>query len=85
MYELDFTELLVKALKYLFQGLAIAIVAHLLDMIGPHKLTGWEVAILGATAACVFAIFDVVSPSLSESTQQGIGLATGFKLMRFPY
>ena len=85
MYEVDMNELIVRALKYLFQGLMIAVVAHLLDMIGPHKLNGWEVAILAATAACVFAILDMLSPSFSQSAQQGVGLATGFRLMNFPY
>ena len=42
-------------------------------------------SILAATAACVFAILDVLSPTYSQSAQQGIGLAAGFKLMRFPY
>ena len=85
MYDVDINELVLKALKYLFQGLMIAIVAYLLDMIGPNKLNTWEIAILSATAACIFAILDILSPTYAQSAQQGIGLAAGFKLMRFPY
>jgi|TARA_B100000497_G_scaffold86878_1_gene96843 hypothetical protein len=85
MYEVDINDLIVKVLKYVFQGLMIAIVAYLLDMVGPNKLNIWEISILAATAACVFAILDVLSPTYSQSAQQGIGLAAGFKLMRFPY
>ena len=48
MYDVDINELVLKALKYLFQGLMIAIVAYLLDMIGPNKLNTWEIAILSA-------------------------------------
>lgn len=85
MYEIDTNELVVRLIKYLFQGLMIAIVAYLLDMIGPNKLNTWEIGILAATAACVFAILDILSPTYTQSAQQGIGLAAGFKLMRFPF
>jgi hypothetical protein len=84
MVEVDTHELILNILKYLFQGFAIALVAHLLDMIGPNKLNGWEISILAVTSACVFAILDVISPTFSQSAQQGVGLATGFRLMNFP-
>lgn len=69
MYDVDINELVLKALKYLFQGLMIAIVAYLLDMIGPNKLNTWEIAILSATAACIFAILDILSPTYAQSAQ----------------
>ena len=42
MYEVDINDLIVKVLKYVFQGLMIAIVAYLLDMVGPNKLNIWK-------------------------------------------
>lgn len=76
---LDFNELLTRALKYVIEGFFIVIVIYLLDM--HKKLDIMEIAILALTAACVFAIMDTLSPTYQNSVRQGVGLASGFKLM----
>ena len=55
MYEVDINDLIVKVLKYVFQGLMIAIVAYLLDMVGPNKLNIWEISILSPNYQTIFS------------------------------
>lgn len=75
----DFNELLIRALKYIFEALCIVLVAWLLGI--TKKIEVMELAVLSATAACVFAILDTLSPTYQQSVRQGVGLASGFKMM----
>ena len=43
-----------------------------------------EVVALGITAAVVFAILDLVSPSISFTARQGAGFGIGANLVGFP-
>ena len=43
-----------------------------------------EILMIALTAACVFSIFDLVSPSISAGARQGVGLGAGFRLIGFP-
>jgi hypothetical protein len=38
---------------------------------------------IALTAACVFSIFDLLSPSISAGARQGVGLGAGFRLVGF--
>lgn len=73
----DFNELLIRALKYIIEAFFIAVVAWLLDM----KLDTKEILVLALTGACVFAILDTLSPTYQNSVRQGVGLASGFKMV----
>tara|TARA_Y100000389_G_scaffold146531_1_gene145241 strand:+ start:6535 stop:6780 length:246 start_codon:yes stop_codon:yes gene_type:complete len=73
----DFNEILVRAVKYLLEAFFIAIVAWLFDM----KLSTMEIVTLALTGACVFAILDTLSPVYQQSVRQGVGLASGIKMM----
>lgn len=75
---IDFNELLIRALKYIIEAFFIAIVAYLLEM----KLDTKEILVLSLTGACVFAILDTLSPTYQNSVRQGIGIASGFKLVK---
>ena len=80
-YSFDTQEMLTRLVKYLIQGLVVAIVAYIL----PSKsLTTQEVILLALVAAAVFSILDLLAPSIGSSARQGVGLATGFSLMGFP-
>ena len=77
----DFAELVKRAIKYLVEGLIVAIVAVLV----PKKaLNVEEIVIIALTAAATFSILDVFIPSMGSSVRQGAGLGLGFNLVKFP-
>lgn len=80
-YNFDTQEMFTRLVKYLIEGLVVAIVAFLL----PSKsLTMQEVILLALVAAAIFSILDLLAPSIGSGARQGVGLATGFQLMGFP-
>jgi len=81
IYTFDVWEAVIKLLKYLIEALAVAIIAFILP---ETKLKFGEIALIALTAACVFAVFDLVSPSISSGARQGVGLGAGFRLVGFP-
>ena len=67
----DFGELVKRAIKYLVEGLVVAIVAVLV----PKKsLNVEEIVIIALTAAATFSILDVFIPSMGSSVRQGAGI-----------
>jgi hypothetical protein len=80
-FSFDVQEVFTRIVKYLLEGLVIGIVAYLL----PSKSLAFEeIILLALTGASIFAILDLVSPSIGGGARQGVGLATGFRLMSFP-
>lgn len=74
-------ELLYRAIKYLIEGLAIAVAAIFI----PRKsLPMDEVITLAVVAAGVFAILDFFAPSIGMSARSGAGYGLGFNLVGFP-
>lgn len=74
----DFNELVKRAIKYLIEGLAVAVVALLI----PKKpLNVEEIVIIALTAAAVFSILDVFIPAAGVTSRQGLGAAAGINLM----
>jgi hypothetical protein len=70
-----------RALKYILEGLAIAIAAIYI----PKKpLALNEVGALALTAAAVFALLDVLAPSVGITARQGAGFGLGANLVGFP-
>lgn len=79
-YSLDMWEVLTRLIKYILEGVAVAAVASILPK---TRLQPSEILLLALTAACVFSILDLMSPSVSASARQGVGLGAGFKLIGF--
>lgn len=76
-----FMEMLYRALKYLIEGLAIAIAAIFI----PRRSLPWdEIITLAVVAAGVFAILDGFAPSIGMSARSGAGYGLGFNLVGFP-
>jgi ABC-type Co2+ transport system permease subunit len=74
----DFNELVKRAIKYIIEGLAVALVALLI----PRKqLNVEEIVIIALTAAAVFSILDVFIPSAGVSGRQGLGAVVGANLV----
>ena len=67
----DMNELLKRAIKYIIEGLAVAICAMLI----PKKALGMEeIVIIALTAAATFSILDVFIPSIGSSARNGAGM-----------
>jgi hypothetical protein len=67
-----------RIIKYLIEGLAVAIVAKWFPTM---KLSMQEIAMIALTASSTFAVMDTFAPSISDSVRQGTGLSIGAKLI----
>ena len=77
----DVNELVKRAIKYLIEGLAVAICAMLI----PKKALGVdEIMIIALTAAATFSILDTYLPSMGVSARSGAGFGIGANLVGFP-
>jgi ABC-type Co2+ transport system permease subunit len=75
------SEIINRFIKYLVEGLFVAVAAIYIPR---HRLPMDEILTLGVVAASVFAILDVVSPSIGMSARQGAGFGLGAGLVGFP-
>ncbi len=81
--EMDFSaaELINRAIKYLIEGLAVAIAM----MFIPRKgLPMDEIVSVAVVAAAMFAVLDALAPSVGVTARQGAGFGLGANLVRFP-
>ncbi|AGF85371.1 hypothetical protein QJ854_gp411 [Moumouvirus goulette] len=74
-FQWDLGEILRRAVKYLIEGLAVAFVAYY--FVGKGKLNIRDIVMLGITAAFVFAILDVFSPTVALGARFGAGFGIG--------
>ena len=77
----NISELINRIVKYLIEGLMVAIAAF---AIPKRSLNLEEIALLALTAAATFAILDTYIPSMGASTRTGTGLGIGLNLVGFP-
>lgn len=78
---LDLGELVRRAIKYLVEGLMVALAAY---AIPKRSLKMDEVALIALTAAATFTILDTYLPAMAVSARQGAGFGMGAKLVGFP-
>ena len=77
----DMGELVKRAVKYLVEGLMVAIAAF---AIPKKRLEIDEVALIALTAAATFSILDTYAPSIGVSARSGAGFGIGANLVGFP-
>jgi|TARA_B110000305_G_C18837429_1_gene358551 hypothetical protein len=78
---MDARELCKRVVKYVLEGLVVAIAAILL----PKTKPDFEAVIaLALVAASTFAIVDTMMPSLSTPLNMGVGFGIGANLVNFP-
>ena len=72
-----------RAIKYLVEGLMVAIVAF---VIPPEKraLKFEEIACIALMAAATFSILDTFVPSMGATARSGAGFGIGANLVGFP-
>ena len=78
---IDLSELLKRAIKYLVEGLMVAIAAF---AIPKRSLQLDEIALIALTAAATFSILDTYLPSMAVNARSGAGLGIGANLVGFP-
>jgi ABC-type Co2+ transport system permease subunit len=70
----DISEFVKRAIKYLVEGLMVAIAAY---AIPKQSLKVEEVVIIALTAAATFSVLDVFVPSMGASARSGAGTGIG--------
>jgi hypothetical protein len=76
----DLNEIIRRALKYLVEGLAIAIAAY---AIPSRQLKMEEVMMIAASGAATFAVLDMYSPEVAAGARKGAGFGIGAKHVGF--
>lgn len=79
--ELNLSELLKRAIKYLVEGLMVSLAAF---AIPKRSLNLDEIALIALTAAATFSILDTYVPSVAVQARSGAGLGIGANLVGFP-
>jgi len=74
-------ELVKRIIKYLVEGLMVAIAAY---AIPKRSLNIEEIVLIALTAAATFSILDTYIPSMGVSARSGAGFGIGANLVRFP-
>jgi ABC-type Co2+ transport system permease subunit len=77
----DVYELVKRIIKYLVEGLMVAIAAY---AIPKQTLKLDEIAALALTAAATFSILDSYIPSIGVTARSGAGFGIGANLVGFP-
>ena len=73
MLNLDMQEIVKRIIKYLVEGIMVAIAAFVIPQ---RTLKMDEVILIALTAAATFSILDTYVPSLAVSARTGAGFAT---------
>jgi hypothetical protein len=78
---LDFQELVKRVVKYLVEGLVVAIVAF---SIPKKQLNVEEIVVIALAATMTFSILDVFVPAMGQTARTGAGFGIGANLVKFP-
>ena len=78
---INVAELVKRIIKYLVEGLMVAIAAY---AIPKRSLNVEEIVLIALTAAATFSILDTYIPSMGVSARTGAGFGIGANLVNFP-
>jgi len=77
----NLSELVKRLVKYLVEGLMVAIAAY---AIPKRSLNLEEIMLIALTAAATFSILDTYVPSMGATARYGAGFGFGVNLVKFP-
>ena len=77
-YTFDAKEMATRILKYIFEGLVVAIAAYLIP---GKKMAAEEIITIGLIAASTLAICDTLIPSIGQSVRTGAGFSLGANMV----
>jgi|TARA_B110000114_G_scaffold112773_1_gene118372 hypothetical protein len=80
--QLNVREVLKKIIKYLVEGLMVAIACYAIPKAGSLKID--EVGMIALVSAATFSVLDTYIPSMGESARTGAGFGIGANLVGFP-
>ncbi len=78
---LDIGELVRRIVKYVIEGIMVAIAAY---AIPKRSMNLDEVMLVALTAAATFSVLDTYVPSMAGSARSGAGFGMGANLVGFP-
>ena len=78
---IDLGDLVKRIIKYLVEGLMVAIAAY---AIPKRSLNIEEIVFIALTAAATFSILDFYIPSMGVTARSGAGFGIGANLVKFP-
>jgi ABC-type Co2+ transport system permease subunit len=78
---INVAELVKRIIKYLVEGLMVAIAAY---AIPKRSLNIEEIVLIALTAAATFSILDTYVPSMGATARSGAGMGIGFNMVKFP-
>ena len=78
------SEVVKRIAKYLIEGLAVGLAAYIVPRVRGKELPMDVILVIALSAAAVFAILDLYSPSIGVAARNGAGLGLGFNLVGFP-
>jgi hypothetical protein len=78
---INVVELVKRIIKYLVEGLMVAIAAY---AIPKRSLNIEEIVLIALTAAATFSILDTYVPAMGASARGGAGAGIGLNLVGFP-
>ena len=78
---INVAELVKRIIKYLVEGLMVAIAAY---AIPKRSLNIEEIILIALTAAATFSILDTYIPTMGVTARSGAGFGIGANLVRFP-
>jgi ABC-type Co2+ transport system permease subunit len=78
---INVSELVKRIIKYLVEGLMVAIAAY---AIPKRSLNIEEIILIALTAAATFSILDTYVPSMGVTARSGAGFGIGANLVKFP-
>ena len=81
MMHVNFQEVLKRIIKYLVEGLMVAIACY---AIPKASMNIDEIGYIALVAAATFSILDTYIPSMGETARTGAGFGIGANLVRFP-
>ena len=76
-------ELVKRIIKYLVEGLMVAIAAYAIPK-ARNALNIEEIMFIALTAAATFSILDTYVPSMGVSARSGAGFGIGMNMVKFP-
>ena len=77
----DIQEIIKRIVKYLIEGLMVAIAAY---AIPKKSMNIEEIVLLALVAAATFSILDTYLPSMGVSARTGAGFGIGANMVGFP-
>jgi ABC-type Co2+ transport system permease subunit len=78
---INISELVKRLIKYLVEGLMVAIAAY---AIPKRSLNVEEIVLIALTGAATFSILDTYLPAMASTARSGAGFGIGANLVKFP-